>query len=422
LTFLFIESHKIQERVLLNSGENVTREWAHLEDVVLNNKSLSDKEREITIAHLGNILGRTFDEVGETYQILSSEQHPDRFFHLIYWLGKLAINETVHQQKRTITFSSVLTDSIGHHIYGEIWANNIKDVLKDNDLLDRPIHIISANMHSVLNTIYAPNALPNEAKTHKDFELFQLLSSEKSKSLHKKIKEYASKNGLIYIKDTSGTNINVQVIDTSKIDFDTIKFNKTNSDEVDPVIIVMDYAFGEQAYETMDELLKPYKDGESAIHLNVKSVSIMGKAGILEGGKGDIMIPSAHIFEGTADNYPFKNELSKEDLEGFGVKSFDGAMVTVLGTSLQNRDLLKFFHDSTWKVIGLEMEGAHYQKAIQSASRIRGNISEDVKVRYAYYASDNPLETGATLASGGLGMTGVVPTYAITQRILEQIF
>jgi hypothetical protein len=68
------------------------------------------------------------------------------------------------------------------------------------------------------------------------------------------------------------------------------------------------------------------------------------------------------------------------------------------------------------------MEGAHYQKARQSASRIRGNISENVKVRYAYYASDNPLETGSTLASGGLGTSGVLPTYAITQKILEQIF
>ena len=28
------------------------------------------------------------------------------------------------------------------------------------------------------------------------------------------------------------------------------------------------------------------------------------------------MIPDAHIFEGTADNYPFVNELSKEDLKG----------------------------------------------------------------------------------------------------------
>jgi hypothetical protein len=45
----------------------------------------------------------------------------------------------------------------------------------------------------------------------------------------------------------------------------------------------------------------------------------MGKAGILEGQKGDIMIPKAHLFEGTADNYPFKNELSKKDLEGFWI-------------------------------------------------------------------------------------------------------
>ena len=67
----------------------------------------------------------------------------------------------------------------------------------------------------------------------------------------------------------------------------------------------------------------------------------MGKAGILEGGKGDIMIPSAHIFEGTADNYPFKNELKKELLENQGVAVYEGAMITVLGTSLQNKDILK---------------------------------------------------------------------------------
>ena len=108
--------------------------------------------------------------------------------------------------------------------------------------------------------------------------------------------------------------------------------------------------------------------------------------------------------------------------EGCGVGVSAGAMVTVLGTSLQNKDILNFFHDSTWKVTGLEMEGAHYQKAIQAASKIRGNISSNVKVRYAYYASDNPLQTGSTLASGGLGTTGVLPTYIITQKILEQIF
>ena len=61
-----------------------------------------------------------------------------------------------------------------------------------------------------------------------------------------------------------------------------------------------------------NELLKPYKKSKKNIRFwDVKSVSIMGKAGILEGGKGDIMLPSAHVFEGTADNYPFKNMLKK---------------------------------------------------------------------------------------------------------------
>ena len=422
LTFLFIESHKINERVSIKDGKDFTREWKNLEEVVLLQKELSNEARELTIAHLGNILGRSYSEVSNVYHTFATDENPHRFFQLIYWLGKLANDEASEGEKRSVTFSSVLIEEIGHHIYGEVWADNIKKTLLENNLIHKPIHIISANMHSVLNSIYAEKALPREAKKIKDFELFELMSAVNSTSLQKAVKDFASKNGLIYLKDTSGTNINVQIIDTNKINGDLTTFTKGNSKEESPVIIVMDYAFGEQAYETMDELLKPYKSKNEKIHLNVQSVSIMGKAGILEGGKGDIMIPSAHIFEGTADNYPFKNELKKEDLEGFGVKVFDGTMVSVLGTSLQNKDLLKFFHDSTWNVIGLEMEGAHYQKAIQSASKIRGNISEDVKVRYAYYASDNPLETGATLASGGLGMTGVTPTYAITKRIIEQIF
>jgi hypothetical protein len=422
LTFLFIESHKIKDKVLINEGLDFIREWKTLRDIVLFDKKITKDEREVTIAHLGTILGRTYEEVSKIYATFSTEKNPDRFFQLIYWLGQLAINEAIENKKRVVTFSSVLNEQIGQHIYGEVWADNIKKILQENNLLERPIHIISANMHSVMNSIYAKGAIPSEAKNNKGFKLFQLLSNENSKGFQGKVKNYASKNGLIYVKDNSGTNINVQIIDTEKIDFATTDYTKVNSNNKKAVLIVMDYAFGEQAYETMDELLKPYITENSITHLNVESVSIMGKAGILEGGKGDIMIPSSHVFEGTADNYPFKNELSKEDLEGFGVQSFDGAMISVLGTSLQNKDVLKFFHDSTWNVIGLEMEGAHYQKAIQAASKIRGNISENVKVRYAYYASDNPLETGATLASGGLGMSGVTPTYAITQKILEQIF
>ncbi len=422
LTFMFIESNKIAQKISINESDEMTREWSILEDLVLNKNEIGDKEREVIYSHLSSILGRSFEEIQNADSNFATESQPNRLFNIIYWMGKLGLNEILDDKNQVITFSPLLSERIGHHIYGEIWATNIKNTLRENGLLERPIHLISANMHSVMNSIYAPVFLSKESAEHKDIALFEMLSKSVNDDLQKKVKKGAATTGLSFIKDTSGTNIDVQIIDTEKIDFSKTNYNLSQIEEVKPVLIVMDYAFGEQAYETMDELLKPlFSDGKT-YHMNVLSVSIMGKAGILKGGKGDIMIPTAHLFEGTADNYPFKNRLSVKDFIDSGIKVYKGSMVTVLGTSLQNRDILEFFHNSTWQVIGLEMEGAHYQKAIQAASKIRGNISKKVKVRYAYYASDNPLETGSTLASGGLGTSGVRPTYIITQKILEQIF
>ncbi len=418
LTFLCIESHKLMRRILKKEegAVDVQREWTHLEAIVLKNKKLDEQEKDVTFIHLGSLLGRTFKEIKKAYEDFATIENPDRFFYFIYALGQSAIQEETNGKERIITFSDLLKEQIGQHIYGEIWAKKVKEYLLENSLIKRPVHIISANMHSVLNTLYAEKAL-NGIEDLQGFELFEKLSIRENRALRDRVKQFSKQNGLCYIKDQSGANINVQIIDTAKISF--LNLNVSPNDK--PILIVMDYAFGEQAYETMDELLKPYLSGSKSHYLNVLSISIMGKAGILEGGKGDIMIPKAHVFEGTADNYPFKNEFTKNDLAGFGSQVYEGAMITVLGTSLQNREVLNYFYRSTWNVIGLEMEGAHYQKAIQAASKIRNNISEDVKVRYAYYASDNPLKTGSTLASGGLGTSGVRPTYAITQKIIEQI-
>ncbi|WP_300433665.1 hypothetical protein [Christiangramia sp.] len=423
LTFLFIESHKIMKRVLIDEDGSVNRDWEKLEFAVTQTKDLTQAQREIALTHTASILGRTFSEINSLYPKFSSPNNPDRFLRVIWSLGKMAIREAIKNEKRIITFSPVLRERLGHHIHGEIWSNDIKLKLIENDLMDRPIHIISANMHSVMNTLYTPCALKAELKKKKALDIYEELSDSGNGSLRNKVTKTALDKGMFFIEDKSGTNIDVQIFDTDKLEdgFTGTRLSELKKEEK-PVIIVMDYAFGEQAYETMDELLKPFNHENKEMRMNVKSISIMGKAGILEGGKGDIMIPDAHLFEGTADNYPFRNQLKKSDLEGHGINVVDGAMITVLGTSLQNKDILRFFHDSTWNVCGLEMEGAHYQKAIQAASRLRGSIDEEVKVRYAYYASDNPLETGSTLASGGLGTSGVKPTYLITEKILEQIF
>ncbi|WCM41195.1 hypothetical protein MG290_09520 [Flavobacterium sp. CBA20B-1] len=422
LTFMFVESHKIKDRILIDDDDNVSRDWLKLQEAVLKAEPLERNEREIAISHTSIILGRTFAEINAIYDAFATDENLDRFLHVIYWLGKIALEEVLDNNKRTITFSPILRERLGHHIYGEIWATKIKTELQRLQLLNRPLHIISANMHSVMNSIFAENVLQQKLKGKNQNEIFEELSKKGNSDLRALVAERATNQGMLFLPDTSGTNIDVQIFDTAKIKFEQTAFQKykvpENNDEK-PVLIVMDYAFGEQAYETIDELLKPF---QKDVHLNVESVSIMGKAGILVGNKGDIMIPTAHINEGTGDNYPFENELTVEMFEGNNIPVFGGSMITVLGTSLQNKDLLKFFHDSTWRVIGLEMEGAHYQKAIQSASKIRKSINPNVKVRYAYYASDNPLETGSTLASGGLGASGVKPTYLITLKILEQIF
>ncbi len=398
LTFLYIEAQKICNKVLDEDTGRMTRDWIKLEETVRKNK-LTQSEREVALIHVANILGRSFVETAKAYNQLSSRKDPERFLKIIYWMGKLSIDEETGGEKRTITFSTLLRERLGHHIHGELWANTIKQVLKDHNLLHRPIHIISANMHSVVNSLFARNALSKEFPDGQNLKIYEALSSSENEKLRQKVIQMATKNGMISIPDISGTSIDVQIFDMAKLSDDACcyELNAKIPDDKKPVIFVMDYAFGEQAYESIDEFLKPYREeNKEPVFLDVASISIMGKAGILEGGKGDLMIPTAHMFEGTADNYPIDNQFTAADFEGNGLKVLQGTMVTVLGTSLQNKDILRFFHESTWAAIGLEMEGVHYQKAIQAASKIRKSIREDVKVPYAYYASDNPLETGST--------------------------
>lgn len=413
LTFLNVESQKIMNHALDNKGK-FSNDWMKLEEIVKLEHSKKAFDRKKAITYLSNVLGRTFKATEGAVKKFDESKDSNSLFHVAYWLGKRAVEEELEAKDCEVTFSSQLRNHIGHHIYGDRWASHIKNVLKDEQLLEKPLHIISANLHSVLNTLYGKDA----AAELEDLDIHTLaLETSKAENgpLRDKIQRYALKHGMTELPDFSGTNLTVQIINTAKI-----PSHKNNPES--PVILVMDYAFGEQAFECMDELLKPYEEGEKEdINLNIRTVAVMGKAGILEGDKGDIMIPTAHVFEGTADNYPFQNGFTSTDFEGEGLGVYEGPMVTVLGTSLQNRNVLEHFRASTWNAIGIEMEGAHYQKAIQAACQIRRSIPTDVQLLYAYYASDNPLVTGKTLASGSLGPEGVKPTYLITERILHKI-
>lgn len=424
LTFMYIEAEKIR-RNGMDASNRKNRVWIMFEKFIEDRSNGIDVNIELGLTYLNTLLGRTFSDVSLAYDKFLHSKEINSLFEITYWLGRLSMDEYFDQIDREISFSSNLRDSLGHHAYGEQWANKIKKTLWEKQLFQRPMHIISANLHSVQNVFFADHALCKQIKANSIFEYAIELSKSNNSKFTKNVREFAEKNGMISLEDTSGTNIGVQVFDLYTIsrlgDNKFLQIPKYKKEEA-PVLIVMDYAFGEQAFETMDELLKPFEYEDAKHYMPVISVNIMGKAGILEGDKGDIMIPNAHISEGYADNYPFDNKLTLDNFKDAGIKVYTGSMITVLGTSLQNKDILSYFLKSSWKACGLEMEGAHYQKAIQAASKIRKSIREDVALRYAYYASDNPLETGSTLASGSLGQDGVKPTYLITLEILKGCF
>ncbi len=424
ITFLHIEAEKIFQQINYTEGK-VSVEWHDLEKIIQDEEELEGATLDQAIWNLSILLGRTYKETKNTYDYLEKHKKTGNYnnglFQIVYSLGQRSLEEHLSEADHlTIYFTPSLHEMIGHHKYASIWAKSIKEKLLDLGYQSRNIHIISANMHSVKNVLYGAGALlANGEDVPEDlYEMINLIREQKEK-----INRYAEKHGYIYFPDKSGSTIDVNIIDTAMIDLATlhprVNIHVGHHFERMPVLVIMDYAFGTQAFEVMDELLTPYVLKNKTISFHFESISIMGKAGILPGKKGDIMLATAHVMEGTPHNYIVNNDLVVGDFEDT-VDVYCGPMVTVLGTSLQNRDVLERFSTSSWRAIGLEMEGGHYQRAI-SAAIIQGHIPPGMKTRYAYYASDNPLVSGETLASGPMGQEGIVPTYMITKVILERI-
>jgi len=295
LTFLYIEADKIRQLAFISDeNDKPTRAWKIIEEVAKGEKKFSRKEKEVALIHLSSLLGRTFDETLNAYNSFGDDNNPDRLFKIIYHLGEESFNDSKKIREREVHFSAILRERVGHHFFGEKWANKVKQVLAENDLHMRPLHIISANMHSVKNMLYANDAVSKKATKEVDYKLYEEISNKKS--LQEKVLTHSQNAGLIYIDDQSGSNIDVQIIDLAKTDLKNTPFSGLKF-AGDDVVMVFDYAFGEQAYEVMDELLRPYDYNGEIYTMKVKSISIMGKAGILMGGKGDIMIPTSHVFE-----------------------------------------------------------------------------------------------------------------------------
>jgi len=231
---------------------------------------------------------------------------------------------------------------------------------------------------------------------------------------------YEEQFGIRYISDVNNTGIDVQVIDTFKIDPTRIDKRIKIKDwahvrERAPCIINMHYAFGLQASEIMRELTE-------AFSRRIESISIIGKAGIVCGERFDIMLPTYLIpqeLEGGVHDFPNGNQLTKEDLEGLVSSRVHtgGPMLTVPGIAIQNEIVLRYLIRK-YGIEGLEMEGVPYLRAIRRSEKI-GLLCKDILFCIGYWGSDNPLRPDELIAKSHMA-SGAFPANALTVAVLAK--
>jgi hypothetical protein len=178
----------------------------------------------------------------------------------------------------------------------------------------------------------------------------------------------------------------------------------------------IDYAFGEQAEDILRNLVLLFGR-------RIGSINVIGKAGGVVGSRGDVIVPTAFI-EQTSDRFEVLPETGAVDQSGLEPRIpgsvYRGPMLTVAGTLLQNRMMLQFYKH-VWGCVGLEMEGTFYARQIADSMRM-SLISPDIPVRFVYYISDLPLDSGANLSTPLQVSEGIPPLYGITRHIVSAIF
>jgi len=262
ITFLNLEAHKIYQQVY-NRVDGISNEWSELERVVKKKTALTGAALEQAIWNLSIILGRTYKETKQTYDYLEKcrleENTNNGLFPIIYGIGRRVILEQESSENElTVYFTPSLQEVISHHKYAQRWSESVKQLLYQLQLHEAPIHLVSANMHSVRNILYGSGAL-REAGDQVPQDLYEMVRVIRDKEID--VDGFAQKYGFNYLADYSGSNIDVNIIDLASIDENdlhpSLRVNFEYVKEKRPVIVVIDYAFGTQAFDIMDEFLQP---------------------------------------------------------------------------------------------------------------------------------------------------------------------
>ncbi len=334
------------------------------------------------------------------------------------------------------------------------WWQNVEQHLPDVPFAEQPVYFVSSNTHSLANLL-SGFALQQETA------LNEFINASGSESLHREYHDILEsnvpsslENYLYYVlKKVEGLNpdlgkekllheeavgihripsahafdIEVQIVDLKKLNpqaFDPRicvpgfeKLTKSNA-----LIVNIDYPLGMAAYQVLTEIARSVAD--------VRGVYIMGKAATLNGGIGDVMIPSVVHDEHSRNTYLFNNDVSAEDVATnlvYGTVLDNQKAITVPGTFLQNEVYMSVFYQEGYT--DMEMEAGPFLSGIYEMVRPQRHPYNELvnlhnspfPIGILHYASDTPFSKGKNLGARNLSYFGMDPTYATMIGILRAI-
>jgi hypothetical protein len=225
--------------------------------------------------------------------------------------------------------------------------------------------------------------------------------------------------------------VEANVIELSKLDPNTIDQRLAPSDsnasldflkESNALILNIDYPLGYAAYNLLSKISESVTE--------ILGVYSMGKAASLNGIRGDVVLPEVVYDEHSQNTYIFANNITADNIAPwltFGTVLDNQKAVTVLGTYLQNKNIMDVIYREGYTDI--EMEAGPYLSAVYELSRPqRYPINQIVNLNklnfdlgIMHYVSDTPYTKGKSLGAGGLAYFGMDSTYAISIAILRRI-
>lgn len=338
------------------------------------------------------------------------------------------------------------------------WWDELRQTVLENggpDVEQHPAYFVSSNTHSLVNLLtgfarrheeglvayvknYNYESLLTEYEDiqqspHKSLDnfLYYVLGkylAEEATNTQDHIRQDEEKIGIYRVPNKHGFEIEAQIIELNSLRGEWMDARVSDGlsidtlAESDALIVNINYPLGLAAYEMLSRISERIS--------RLLGVYVMGKAAILNGRVGDVMIPNVVHDEHSQNTYLFDNCFSARHVKpymGRGNVLDNQKAITALGTFLQNPGYMTVFYREGYTDI--EMESGPYLSAIYEAFRPKRHPYNEIvnlyqvpfDVGFLHYASDMPMKRGHNLGSGNLSYTGVEPTYATAIAILRRI-